>query len=82
VTGLVVVLVTIIAVGIGRLAWLSSTPTEIPTIPPPTEAELLQARLDLLRVRRGVDVALAAHEARREAELTKQAIAEALENGR
>ncbi len=79
-TGLIVVLVLIIAVGIGRLVWLSSTPVEIPNDPPPTEAELLQARLDLHRVQRGVDTALATQEARREAELTKQAVADALQD--
>jgi hypothetical protein len=47
--------------------------------PPPTEEELLQARLDLQRIERDVDVTLAREEARRHGQRTKEAIAEALE---
>jgi hypothetical protein len=77
---MVVVLTVLIACGIGYLVYTSSQPDwSEPTEPPPTEAELLQARLDLHKVERGTDLALAKQEIRREAERTKQAIAEALD---
>lgn len=85
VTGLVIALVLGIAACIGYLVWVSTTPDEIggkTEEPPPTEAELLQARLDLHRVERGVDLALAKQDQRREAERVKEAIAEALGGGR
>lgn len=73
-----IVVVLIIACGIGYLVWAS---TEAPPVErPPTDAELMQARLDIYRVSRGVDTALAGQDARREAELTKQAIADALDD--
>lgn len=80
-SGLGVVLVVAIALGIGRLVYISSGSEPSTVEPAPTEAELLQARLDLLRIERGVDISLAREEARREGLRTKEAIAEALENG-
>lgn len=73
-----VVVVLIIVCGIGYMVWAG---TEVPPVgPPPTDAELMQARLDIYRVSRGIDASLAGHEAQREAELTKQAIADALDD--
>ena len=46
---------------------------------PFTEREVSQARLDLHRLQRDVDLTLARHEQHREAERVKQAIAEALD---
>ena len=68
----------IIAAGLVYRIWVRSPARPRPSGPPPSDAELLQARLDIYRVQRGVDASLAGHEAHREAELTKQAIAEAL----
>lgn len=76
------VILTLIICGVGGyLLWASSQPDnggKFTHEPPPSEAELLQARLDLHRIERGVDVALAKQEQRREAERVKQAIAKAL----
>ena len=77
--GLVVVAVLIAALVIGYLAYISSQPEAAESEPPPTEAELLQARLDLHRIERDVDLSLSKQETRMAAERTKQAIAEALE---
>lgn len=78
---MIVVLVVLIACGIGYLVYASSQPGwSEPPEPPPTEEELLQARLDLHRIERGVDVTLAREEAHRHGQRTKEAIAEALEN--
>jgi hypothetical protein len=74
----IVVLVVVMSLVIGYLVWISSQPDAYASEPPPTEAELLQARLDLHRVERGVDLSLAKHESRHAAEQTKQAIADAL----
>jgi hypothetical protein len=79
---MVVVLVLVLAAVIGYLVWLSCTPVEIKSEPPPTEEELLQARLDLHRIERGVDVTLAREEAHRHGQRTKEAISEALEDER
>jgi len=79
-TGLVIGLVLFVCCLIGYLVWVSSEADGTPSEPPPTEAELLQARLDLHRIDRGIDLVLARQEQRREAERTKQAIADALEN--
>jgi hypothetical protein len=74
----IVLLVLMVAAVIGYLVWSN---TEVPPVgPPPTEAELMQARLDIYRVSRGVDASLAGQEACREAERTKQAIADALDD--
>lgn len=76
----IVVAVLVLACLIGYMIWAS---TEMPPVgPPPTDAELFQARLDIHRVSRGVDATLAGQEARREADLTKQAIADALDGQR
>ena len=80
-----VVVVLIISCLVGYLVWVSSAPDSAAHSfheQPPTEAELLQARLDLHRIERGVDIALAKQEQRREAERVKQAIAEALRDDR
>jgi hypothetical protein len=74
-----VVLVALGVLVIGYLAWVrsrSEPPAE--TDAPPTDTELMQARLDLQRIERGVDLTLAREEARREGQRTKDAIAEAL----
>ena len=79
-TAAIVISVLVLACLIGYMIWLN---TEVPPVErPPTDAELLQARLDIHRVRRGIDVSLAGQEARREAELTKRAIADALDDQR
>lgn len=76
-----ILLVVLFTVGfIGYLVWISSEPDATTTEPPPTEAELLQARLDLHRIDRGIDLVLAKQEQRREAERTKQAIVDALDH--
>lgn len=81
--GWIVVVILIVLLIVGYRAWEKRRwPDSSVSEPPPTEAELLQARLDLLRIERGVDVALAKQDARREAQRTKDAIAEALEDGR
>jgi hypothetical protein len=80
---MVVVLIVALAIGIGWLVYVSSTPDWAePTEPEPTEAELLQARLDLHHIERAVDLNLAKEEAQRHGQRTKEAIAEALDNGR
>lgn len=80
---MIIVLVLIIACGIGYLVYRSSQPDWAePPEPPPTEAELLQARVDLHRIERGVDIPLAREEAHRNGQRTKDAIADALENER
>lgn len=80
---MIVVLVVVIAVAIGYLVWLSCSPFQVEeTEPPPTEDELLQARLDLHKIERGVDLALAKQESRMASARTKEAIAEALDNER
>jgi hypothetical protein len=78
VIGLVVVAVLLAALAIGYLAYISSQPGATESEPPPTEGELVQARVDLYRVERSVDAALGKHEARLAAERTKQAIADEL----
>lgn len=76
----IVVLVLVLACLIGYMIWAS---TGAPPIePPPTYDELLQARLDWLRIERKTDVALANMEVRQAAERTKQAIADALDDQR
>ena len=77
-----VFLVLLICGFVAYLLWISSRSEDIATEPPPTEEELLQARLDLHRIDRGVDLALSKQETRREAERTKLAIAEALDDER
>jgi hypothetical protein len=80
---MIVVLVVVIACAIGYLVYRSSQPDWVePKEPPPSEAELLQARLDLHRIERGVDVTLAREEAHRLGEQTKQSIADALDDQR
>jgi hypothetical protein len=82
-TGFVVVLVPIIAGGVSYLAWVSSAVGNTSRLPepPPTEAEILQARLDLLEVQSGVDVALATQEQHQASARIKEAIAAAMEDG-
>ena len=80
--GLIIVLILIITVLVGYLMLASSATGVIRPERPPTEEELLQARLDLHRVERGVDLALAKQDQRREAERVKEAIAETLGGGR
>jgi hypothetical protein len=76
----IVVLALILVAVIGYIIWAN---TEVPPIEaPPTDAELMQARLDIYRISRCVDVTLAGQEAHREAERTKQAIADALDDQR
>lgn len=79
--GVVLVLLAILGI-LAYLIWTSqqqdSVRTELEEVPP-TEAELLQARLDLHRIDRGVDLTLAKQEQRREAERVKQAIVDALD---
>jgi len=77
---MVVVLVLIGAAVIGLLVWVGSKSGTVAAEPPPTEAELLQARLDLHRIERGVDQILAREEAHRRGQQTKDAIAEALKD--
>jgi hypothetical protein len=80
---MIVVLVLLISCGIGYLVYKGSQPDWVqPSEPPPTEEELLQARLDLHRIERATDVTLAREEAHRHGQRTKEAIAEALEDGR
>lgn len=77
---MIVFLIVVLVLAIGYLVYVSSKPDwSEPIELPPTEEELLQARQDLLRVARGVDLALARQEARRESERVKAAIAEELE---
>lgn len=76
---MVVVLVLIIAAAIGYLVWVSSKQDWAePTESPPTEEELLQARLDIAKVEKGIDLALSKQETRMASARTKEAIAEAL----
>jgi hypothetical protein len=79
-TGFIVITVLIAAAILAYKVWAG---TEAPPVElPPTETELLQARLDIHRVSRGVDASLAGSEAHQEAERTKQAIADALDDRR
>ncbi|MGD9735222.1 MAG: hypothetical protein AB7V58_06375 [Solirubrobacterales bacterium] len=75
----IIVLILVIVGLVGYMVWASVEVDSYPSEPAPTEEELLQARLDLHRIERGVDLTLAKQEQRREGERTKEAIAEALE---
>lgn len=80
---MIVVLIVLAACFIGYLVYISSQPDwQEPSEPPPTEEELLQARLEIAKAERGVDLALAKQESRMASVRTKEAIAEALEDGR
>jgi hypothetical protein len=80
---LILLLVTAICGLVFYLLWVSSEPDEGTDRQEPfSDEEIMQARLDLHRIERRVDLMLAKHDQRRHAEATKQAIAEALENDR
>ncbi len=76
-TGLVIVLVLICVGLVGYMVRESMKQDGYAAEPPPTDEELLQARLDLLKIERGIDLTLAKQESRRYAQRTKEAIAEA-----
>jgi flagellar basal body-associated protein FliL len=79
VTALVVVLVLIVVGLVGYMVYASSQPDTFASDPPPTEEELLLARLDIAKVEKGIDLALSKQETRMASARTKEAIAEALE---
>jgi hypothetical protein len=81
-TAFVVILVLLIVGGIGYLVYVSSEAQVIEREPPPSVEELLQARLDLHQIERGVDLSLSKQEAQMAAERTKQAIADAMDDQR
>ncbi len=79
--GLIIVLVVIVAGLVGYMVWAGSTPkpgTSSLDDRPPTDEEVLQARLDLHRVQRRLDVRLAQHEQRQAADRLRREIAEVL----
>lgn len=78
---LIVLIILVICGLVAYLLWASCSPDVGADLDEPFSLEEeLQARLDLYRIKRGVDVTLAKHEQRREAERVKQAIAKALED--
>lgn len=78
-TVLVVILLAVCGL-IAYLLWTSVAPDEGSDLHGPfTAEEELQARLDLHRIQRRLDLTLAKHEQRRETERVKQGIAEALD---
>jgi hypothetical protein len=77
-----VVLVLIFVGLVGYMVYASYGMDGPPPGPPPTEEELLQARLDIHRIERGFDLKLARQDSRRAAAETKRAIADALDDQR
>jgi hypothetical protein len=82
VASLVVVLILLFAGLVGYMVYASSQPDAFANQPPPTEEELLQARLEIAKVEKGIDLALAKQETRMASARTKEAIADALEGER
>jgi hypothetical protein len=79
---LLVVLVVIFLGLVGYLIYASYGIDGYRAEPPPTEEELLQARLDIAKAEKGIDLALSKQESRQASARTKEAIADALEGER
>jgi hypothetical protein len=72
--GVAIILALLLAGLVGYKIWASVEPYEYTNEPPPTEEELLQARLEILKVEKVVDVALAKQDHRREFDRIRQAL--------
>lgn len=82
ITTAIVVLVVLIAFGLGYMVWASSGGEGTVYESLLTEEELIQVRRDIYKIEQGVELELSKQEHRQAGARTKEAIAEALKDQR